>query len=217
MENTYFSSEKMYQFDQYTIEEIGIPSAVLIERAAYSAFLELEKLLTHDDTLLIVAGAGNNGADAVALARMLHLKNHKVTLFVTSKDNYSKELEQQLNIVQNINLAITYELEDKLFEQATYIIEGIFGIGISREVEGHYQTIIETINKQDNTTTIALDIPSGLSAKTGQPFETVIHADYTFTFGFLKKGMDTDEGKELCGEISVGDIGYPVQQLKTLS
>jgi len=217
MENTYFSSEKMYQFDQFTIEDIGIPSAVLIERAAYSAFLELNNMLVDDDTLLIVAGTGNNGADAVALARMLHLKNHKVTLYVTNKDNYSEEIKQQLNIAQNINLTVIYELDDRLFEQATYIIDGIFGIGISREIEGHYQTIIETINKQENTSIIALDIPSGLSAKTGQPFETVVQADYTFTFGFLKKGMDTNEGKELCGEISVDDIGYPAQQLKHLS
>jgi len=216
MENTYFSSEEMYQFDQHTIEDIGIPSAVLIERAAYSAFLELKKRLTHDDTLLIIAGTGNNGADAVALARMLHLENHKVTLYVTSKESHSEDMAQQLDIAQNINLSVTYDLDDQLFQKATYIIEGIFGIGISREVEGHYQTIIETINKQENTTVVALDIPSGLSAETGQPFKTVVNADYTLTFGFLKKGMDSEEGKELCGEVSLGDIGYPVQQLKDL-
>jgi len=216
MENTYFSSDKMYQFDQYTIDEIGIPSAVLIERAAHSAFLELKKRLTNDNTLLIVAGTGNNGADAVALARMLHLENHKVTLYVTSKESHSEEMAQQLNIAQNVNLSVTYDLDDQLFQEATYIIEGIFGIGISREVEGHYQTIIETLNKQEDTIIVALDIPSGLSAETGQPFETVVNADYTLTFGFLKKGMDTEEGKELCGHITVGDIGYPLQQLKHL-
>lgn len=214
MLNEYLSSETMYTIDQFTINEIGIPSPVLMERAAYSVFLEMKEQLTKEDVILLVAGSGNNGGDAVALARMLYLADYQVQLYVTNRENYSEGMASQMKIAQNIELPITFEFEKELFEKASYIVDGVFGIGISREIEGEFKTIIEGINQQEKSTIIALDIPSGLSAKTGQPFETVVKADVTYTFGFLKNGMDTFLGENICGNIIICDLGYPETILK---
>lgn len=214
MSNQYLSSEMMYTIDQFTINKIGIPSAVLMERAAYSAFIGMKKHLSKNDFILIVAGSGNNGADAIALARILYLDRFNVHLYITNSNNHSDGMASQMKIAENISLPMSDTLEPELFDRASYIVDGLLGIGISREIEGDYKTIIECINKQNDSTIVALDIPSGLSAKTGGPFETVTQADMTYTFGFLKKGMDTEIGKELCGKIDICDLGYPENTLR---
>lgn len=123
-------------------------------------------------------------------------------------------IAEQVNIAENIDLPISYEVNEIKLKEATFIIVGIFGIGLSREIEGHYRTIIEQINQQKQASIIALDIPSGLSAKSGEVFKTVVQADFTYTFGFLKKGMDTRKGKKTCGKITICDIGYPKKQFQ---
>lgn len=214
MNNQYLTSKQMYAIDQMTINEIGIPSPVLMERAAHAVFLALEKELTKEDNILIIAGSGNNGGDAVALARMFHLSNYSVKLHVIDNDNYSEGMALQMKIARNIHIPMLDKLNVSDFKDAQYIIEGIFGIGLSREIEGRYRSIIAAINQQKDATVIALDIPSGLSAKTAKAFKTVIQANSTYTFGFLKKGMDTKKGKQLCGKITVCDLGYPKSNFK---
>lgn len=211
MENRYFTSVEMYQFDQFTINEIGIPSSVLMERAAHSVFIHIIQKVKSEDEILIIAGTGNNGGDAVALARMLFLLDYQVKLYIISKENHSEEMKRQVKIAQNINLPMTFDFIEQEFDKATYLIEGIFGIGISREIEGVNQSVIQKINeaRRKQKTIVSLDIPSGLSSYTGEPFTTVIQADITYTFGFKKHGMQTDIGKHLCGEIVLCDIGYP--------
>ncbi len=215
MEKMYLSSETMYQIDQYTIEQIGLPSPVLMERAAYAAFLDLKaKRLSKDDAILVVAGTGNNGGDAVALARMLFIDGYEVLCFITSPDKHSEGMAAQVSIAEKIDLPMTSAFNLQHFQQADWIIEGLFGIGLSREIEGTYKTIIEAINQQEKAHIVALDIPSGLSTVTGHAFNTVVQADITYTFGFLKKGMNTAHGRSLCGEIRLCDLGYPMHKLK---
>jgi NAD(P)H-hydrate epimerase len=214
MTKKYLSSDTMYKIDQFTINDIGLPSPVLMERAAYSVFLDIKAKISKDVFILLVAGSGNNGGDAVALARMLYLAGYNTKLYVTSKGGYSEGMALQMKIAENINLPLTFEYDEALFKNAAYIVDGIFGIGLSREIEGEYRPIIETINQQTDTSVAALDIPSGFSAKTGEAFETVVKADVTYTFGFLKKGMDTSAGQEICGRIITCDLGYPVKILE---
>lgn len=215
MENRYFTSDEMYQFDQFTMNKIGIPSPVLMERAAHSVFIHIIQKIKSEDEILIIAGTGNNGGDAVALARMLFLLDYQVKLYIISKENHSEEMKRQVKIAQNINLPMTFDFIEQEFDKATYLIEGIFGIGISREIEGVNQSVIQKINeaRRKQKTIVSLDIPSGLSSYTGEPFTTVIQADITYTFGFKKHGMQTDIGKHLCGEIVLCDIGYPEEIL----
>lgn len=216
MKKKFLSSEEMYAIDQYTIEKIGIPSPVLMERAAYAVVLDLKDDLTKNDFILVLAGNGNNGADAIAVARMLFLLNFNVEVYLPAQTSYSKGMKEQLTIAENIELPIKHKMKANKFTQATYIVDGLFGIGLTREIESHYKEGIYLVNqqKQEDTTIISLDIPSGLSAVTGELFETVIKADYTYTFGFYKKGMDTALGQYYCGQIKWCDLGYPLKKLE---
>lgn len=210
----YLTSDEMLKIDHYTMKEIGIPSLVLMERAAFSVFLDLQKNLTKDESILVVAGSGNNGGDAVALARMLFLEGNHVHCYIIDSENYSESMAQQVLIAENIGLPIVHTLKSHLFEEASIIIDGIFGIGLSREIEGQYKEVIHLINQQRKSMVIALDIPSGLSATTGEPFQTVVQADTTYAFGFKKHGMQKKFGQALCGKIIVCSIGYPLHRLE---
>ena len=86
------------------------------------------------------------------------------------------------------------------------IVDAIFGTGLRRDVEGKYREMIEEINRR-KTTVIAIDIPSGLDANTGEPLGAAVRADVTITMGLPKTGLD--RGAEFTGKVIVADIGYP--------
>lgn len=216
MRKQFFSSEEMYRFDNFTIQSIGIPSPVLMERAALATVDALKQKINEKESILAVAGSGNNGGDAIAVARMLHLHGYNVRILVLTKNNYSDEMKRQLNIAQNIHVPITTELKSSDFTEADLIIDGIFGIGLKREIGGIQKEAILLMNiakTKHNTRLVAVDIPSGLSAVTGDVFTPAVQADVTYTFGFYKLGMNHEIGKQLCGEVILCDIGYPYKLL----
>ncbi|MFY9482251.1 MAG: NAD(P)H-hydrate epimerase, partial [Tissierellaceae bacterium] len=150
------TSNEMKACDYNTINKIGIPSMVLVERAALGA---LEELVDHGFDLsrvLVVCGRGNNGADGFALARLLHLKGVSVDILFIDRDKKSTpETSQQISIVQNYGIGILDQVD---FTAYTTIVDGLLGVGLSRDVEGAYADIIEGIN-QSQARVLALDIP----------------------------------------------------------
>ncbi len=118
METKYVTSEEMYQIDRYTIEEIGLPSPVLMERAAHAAFLDLKTKITKEETVLVAAGTGNNGGDAVALARMLFIEGYHVRCLITGPDKHSEGMALQVRIAEKLDLPISYGFSPLLVEKA---------------------------------------------------------------------------------------------------
>ena len=153
----------MKKVDSYTINTIGIPSLVLMERAALSVAEIVCKNQLKDKKILVVAGVGNNGADGVAICRILHLKGYNTELYILGDiSKASTEFKQQLSIAHNIGINIVGDYND-----ADVIIDSIFGVGLSRNVEGVYKDVISKINKGRNIV-YSVDIPSGVSADTGK-------------------------------------------------
>ena len=203
------SGKQMKSVDEYTINELGIPSLVLMERAALSVFDLITSNEPMDRTVFVLCGTGNNGADGIALARMLHIKGYQTSVgIIGSIDNASEEFKQQLDIAKKLDLNIVDS-----FITADVIVDAIFGIGLSRNVEGEYQAVIETINRA-NATVYAVDIPSGINADSGKIMGTAVKADYTVTFGEEKIGTVMYPGFSYCGEVVVADIGYPIAAYK---
>ncbi|MFY9612894.1 MAG: NAD(P)H-hydrate dehydratase [Tissierellaceae bacterium] len=198
------TSNEMKACDYNTINKIGIPSMVLVERAALGA---LEELVDHGFDLsrvLVVCGRGNNGADGFALARLLHLKGVSVDILFIDRDKKSTpETSQQISIVQNYGIGILDQVD---FTAYTTIVDGLLGVGLSRDVEGAYADIIEGIN-QSQARVLALDIPSGISADDGKVMGKAVLADKTVTFGFKKLGLVLYPGARYAGELVVKDIG----------
>lgn len=202
MKNILTSSE-MKKVDTETIERIGIPGIVLMERAALgvaSLIMENEPVTK---TVQVIAGVGNNGADGLAICRMLYLKGYNTCTCVIGDINKATEdFKTQLRINENLGISI---VED--FADCDIFVDAIFGVGLSRKVEGKYKDAIEYINNQ-RAKVYAVDMPSGIDGSTGEVLGVAIKADYTVTFGFHKVGTVLYPGADYCGKVIVSDIGY---------
>ncbi len=205
----------MRTMDQYTIER-GIPSPVLMENASRGVVeVVREKFPSAASTyVLVLAGPGNNGGDALCIARwLLHLGYDVNTYFVGDAGHTSEEWIRQRGILREMfpeyNIAgLGDQTEDLAILKADYdvIIDGIFGTGLNRRFGYNFVKFIEYINSK-RAYKIAVDLPSGLNATTGQIMEAVFRADLTVTFANYKTGMFFGSGREVCGEIRVIDIG----------
>lgn len=198
------SGTEMKKVDSYTINNIGIPSIVLMERAAFSVAELICENETKDKSVLIVAGIGNNGADGLAVGRMLYLKGYSTCIYILGDVNKSSvEFKQQLQIIQNLGIEIVDEFVD-----SDIVVDAMFGVGLSRNIEGEYAKAIELINSSRNKV-YAVDIPSGINADNGKICGISVKADYTVTFGSHKIGTVLYPGADFCGEVTVADIGFP--------
>lgn len=200
----------MKDIDIYTMEVIGIPSLVLMERAALEIAAVMKQTIKKDDRILVVCGPGNNGADGVAAARILYLQGFEVAILLTfDKEKCSSQMQAQLAIAKNLGIKTDNSI---MAGEYNVIVDAIFGIGLSRPVTGKFADIIDEINK-GNYKIFSVDIPSGISADTGKVMGTAIKADYTITFGYMKQGLLIYPGALYSGKITVSDIGFPGKAL----
>lgn len=212
------TGEQMRRVDQYTIEEIGIPSLVLMERAALAVFEEAKKNARKTDPIWVLCGSGNNGADGIAVARLLHVSGYRVlAILAGNKEKGSREYLTQISIAEKTGVAM---VKASQFAQGTcsLLIDALFGVGLDREVQDAYQDIIESIIQCKPQFTIAVDIPSGIHSETGKVLGVAVPADVTVTFGYEKLGTMLYPGREYSGNVLVADIGFPpvsLQHVKT--
>ncbi|RDU23009.1 NAD(P)H-hydrate dehydratase [Anaerosacchariphilus polymeriproducens] len=196
-------SKTMKSCDSATANYFGLPSIVLMERAALSV-IELIQDKKMKDNILVVCGTGNNGGDGLAIARILYERGYKpIVVLIGSDDSLTKEAAIQKKILEKYKINIESTIPQIEY---TTIIDALFGIGLSREVEGIYYENISIMNKIEGCK-IAIDIPSGISADTGKVLGIAFQADYTITFGFSKIGLVLYPGCTYCGKIIVKDIG----------
>ncbi|MDD6570914.1 MAG: NAD(P)H-hydrate dehydratase [Thermoflexaceae bacterium] len=197
--------DQMKEIDRFSIRETKIPSVVLMERAALAVCEKVNKLFDTKSRVLCVCGNGNNGADAAACARILAgMEFDTAVCFVGSMEKTTEEMKLQMQINEKIGIK-TVTL-DKIPDYDV-IIDGIFGIGLSREVTGAYGEAIRCINEAPGKK-ISVDIPSGINASDGKVLGNAVKADYTVTFGYLKTGLILYPGNEYAGEIVVSDCGF---------
>lgn len=212
----------MKNVDSYSINTLGIPSVVLMERAALSVTEAIESKVKgniHTD-IICVCGRGNNGADGLAVARQLYLKGYNVDVYIINSHASTKEFDIQLNIIKN--LGIEY-INSPDFSKYGVIVDALFGNGLSRELAGEARIVVDTINKcstsvrsqytqnsdnNGNRLVVAVDIPSGISASTGVVMGSAVNADITVTFGFEKIGHILYPAASYCGKIIRKDIGF---------
>lgn len=204
MEKTPITAEQMRHYDSYTINQIGIPSLVLMERAALAVRDEiLNAFPLYLDHVVVVAGSGNNGGDGLDVARLLHIAGVKVTILnVGNPDHASTEHQVQEKICQYYQIPETTDLS--ALKQASLIVDAMFGIGIDRPVTGAYADAIATINVSD-ALVVAVDMPSGINTDTGAIMGTAVKADATVTFAFNKVGLTKADGAKYAGRIVIAD------------
>lgn len=222
------TAAEMAAADRTTSEKIGIPSIVLMERAA----LAVAKAVQEDfpdasgTEILVIAGKGNNGADALAAGRILLDAGYGVTFYSLddgrdqktdlsgeSPEDFRKEsvkessLDIQRGILEAYGCRGFFGLPRN--EHPNAVIDGIFGTGLSRAVSGKAEEAIRIVNclRERGARIYSVDIPSGVSATTGERLGAAVQADVTVTFSFYKRGHFLFPGSDLCGRLIREEIG----------
>ena len=211
------TSSQMQTIDRHTIKKVGIPGRVLMEnagRGATQAFLR--RLYTGGGRVGVLAGRGNNGGDGFVMARCLAHKGIDVRVYLLcSADRVEGDAAANLGLLPGASVPVI-EIPDKQslasrrgeMRHMAYWIDAMLGTGLRSEVRGHYRRVIEFIN-QAQSPVLAVDIPSGLNADTGQPWGVCVRAAATATFGCAKIGHLLQPGAQYCGPIDLIDIGIP--------
>lgn len=209
---------QMAGIDNFTITEIGIPGMVLMENAALSVVKEIEKDIDciKGKKVCLLAGKGNNGGDAFAIARHLYNNGAKVLVFLLAKKNEIKgDAKTNLDILDKmgVNVIEILDISDlndakKHLSHSHLIVDGIFGTGIKGNIPQLISQIINFINEKD-IPVISVDIPSGINGETGEILGTCIKAYKTVTFGYAKVGLFVHPAAQYTGETVVADIGIP--------
>lgn len=199
------NSREMKECDTYTIESLKVPSMVLMERAALSVVEEIKTHRLPCQRCLVVCGGGNNGGDGLAVARMLSQQGSHVTVCCPmGQDMATKEARQQYEILRGYGISVVEELPLK--ESFSLVIDAIFGIGLTREVEGQWKKVIDALNEMEGYKA-AVDIPSGINGDTGQIMGCAFRADLTVTFAYAKPGLLLYPGYAYSGRVVTKDIG----------
>jgi hydroxyethylthiazole kinase-like uncharacterized protein yjeF len=190
----------------------GDVTPTLMERAGAAAADRAVKLaLETGRDILVLAGPGNNGGDAYELAANLKAKFFRVAL-VSAAD--PARLAPDAARAHGKWLEAGGEVQGRIPQGPSWslIVDGLFGIGLTRAPEQPYASLIESINKA-SCPVLALDIPSGLDSDTGRALGATVRATHTITFIALKPGLLMLDGPDYCGEITVADLGLDVSQL----
>jgi len=159
--------------------------APLMQRAGAAAADLAARLVTGKD-VLVLAGPGNNGGDAAIAAETLRQKFFRV-----------------------LTVKRPEELTDRNWG---LVVDGLFGIGLARPIEGDYAKLVEYANRQ-SCPVLSLDVPSGIQSDSGRVLGCAVRASHTISFIALKPGLLTLDGPDYCGELSVAGLGLDLQQL----
>lgn len=214
------TSQWMREIDTRAIEEVGIPSLVLMENAARGAARWFRECFPPDcfSHALVLAGSGNNGGDGMAVARILTDWGMSVSVcLMADPARLSSDSGRQLAILTRMGVAVHVSPNEaslkKLCESLprgnSFLVDALLGIGIDRPVTaGPIAGAIRTINAS-GLPVAAVDVPSGLSEKFLPQTGLCVRAACTATFHALKRAHLFPDGNDCCGDIRVLDIGIP--------
>jgi hydroxyethylthiazole kinase-like uncharacterized protein yjeF len=186
--------------DRRCYQSFGLSEDLLMEHAAMAIVSHIKQVFPSGSNILILCGPGNNGADGIALARLL-AQYYQVELSLPFGAQ-SPMAKQQLLLINNLSLALERQLEHH-----DVIVDCLFGSGLSRPLNKKATTLIEQLNQRPGYK-ISCDIPSGLDAS-GQPSPIAFHSDITITMGGLKTSLFSDCAKDYVGTIVTADLGLP--------
>ena len=194
------TAEQTRALDAHAIDTWGIPGTSLMEVASLRV---AEWVRDHTDAsarVVVVTGAGNNGGDGWAVARWLAAWHRSVAVWSIKPPSHGDALVQYKAAV-----ALGIEQVDAL-DDATVVVDAVFGTGLSRPVQGAYEAAIHAINGCA-AQVVAVDIPSGIHADTGEVMGAAVRAQHTLTFAVVKPGLIQGPGAVHAGDWHVVDIG----------
>jgi NAD(P)H-hydrate epimerase len=213
------SREEVRSIDARAAQELDMPTVILMENAGRGAAAWIrERGIPAQSRVLILCGPGNNGGDGGVVARHLDLWGYAVrVVWFARADQLRGDAAVQFQVLARAGFdqacwddaqAVTPERLDALLAGADWLVDGLLGTGLTRPVEGPLRTVIEAVNRSGKPV-LALDLPSGLDADTGQPLGAAVRAQATVTFAAAKLGFAAPGADAYTGPVTVVDIGVP--------
>lgn len=216
------NSAQIREADRIQIEEKGLPGVVLMESAGRQAALRLMSLYPGRQEVLILAGPGNNGGDGLVMARYLHLAGRRVQVLLShDAGRYQGDALLNYRLLRQLPVPVglysRQEAESCLgqFAGQPLLVDALLGTGIQSALRPPISEIIEFF-RQRQLECIAVDLPSGLNADTGEVMNDVIPARHTFTFQLPKICHYLTPAANACGQIHTFDIGIWPQVVEQL-
>lgn len=203
------SAAQMRELDRHTIEDLGVPGELLMESAGRAVVEAVLARLRPGDVVCVVCGPGNNGGDGLVVARQLQALGVPVRAALLS-DALKGDAKRNLERAR----AAGVPLDGARWRapRAGVLVDALFGTGLVRPLEGAARSSVRRMNgarrdRPDAVTIASVDLPSGLSADTGQVLGVAVEADVTVTLGLPKRGLALEPGRSLAGAVTVARIG----------
>lgn len=208
-----FTSAQIHELDHYTMEHEPIRSIDLMERAAKALTRAITDSWTNTTPVVVFAGPGNNGGDALAVARMLAEQNFKMSVYLFNINGKLSEdcAKNQQRILDSRKIKDFFEVRDEfdppVLEKNMLIIDGLFGSGLNKPLSGGFASLVKYIN-QSPSKVVSLDMPSGMMAEdnTDNVWTNIVKADMTLTLQQKKLAMMFADCQPYLGEVRVLDI-----------
>ena len=203
--------------DRVTMADVGLPGVVMMEVAGRGVAAEVQRALAaRPGPVVVVCGGGGNGGDGLVVARVLRAAGVDATAFLAVPASaVTGDAVVHLGVYLRSGGALVDASGDDgpaliaaAAARAAVVVDALFGIGVTRAVEGRLAAVIAAIDGAPGPR-IAIDLPSGLDADTGQVRGVAVRADVTVTFVAPKLGMTTPNGRLHCGRIVVAGLGLP--------
>lgn len=209
------TAEEMRRIDRETIDSIGIPGHVLMERAGVAIAKNIKEIYGRKKTV-VLAGGGNNGGDGIVVGRELFNSGWSVkVLLLIKEDRLSPDCLAQLRIAKKVGVPVEFRTNITETDlHGAIVVDALLGTGLNKPVEGPMAEVIGFLNKS-GVPVISVDIPSGISSDTGQVMGIAVKANYTVTFGLPKRGHLLFPGAEYTGMLIIEDIGFPQELLSS--
>ena len=212
------NAAQMREADRFTIEDIGIPSLVLMENAGRQVVAALEAAYESrlNGRVAVLCGRGNNGGDGFVVARTLLQRGIDAAVFVVGAlTDVRGDAKVNLEILGRLGVTVveisdeqSWELHFSEISQCTLIIDAIFGTGLKSPLAGMMETVVADVNAS-SIPIVSIDLPSGLSADTPHILGDCIDASMTVTLAAPKLPLVLPPGEEHAGDVVIADIGIP--------
>jgi NAD(P)H-hydrate epimerase len=215
----------MREAERRTIEEVGIPSLVLMENAGRQVVAAIEAV--HNDLIernvAVLCGRGNNGGDGFVVARTLLQRGVDVSVFlIGSVTEVKGDARVNLEILGRLGLTVVeiadsqaWELHFSEISECTLIVDAIFGTGLNAPISGLMETVVADVNGS-GIPVVSIDLPSGLSADSHEPIGDSIEAGMTVTLAAPKLSLVLPPAETRAGDIVIADIGIPYDVIQSL-
>ena len=207
-----FTSSQIHELDKYTIENEPIESIDLMERAAKALTQAIAGVWNNSTPVIVFAGPGNNGGDALAVARLLSERDYKVTVYLFNiTGSLSPDCAQNKRRLQEIKrvqfIEVTEEFDPPQLESGMLVVDGLFGSGLNKPLAGGFASLVKYINASQ-AQVVSLDIPSGLMTEDNiyNVRANIIRATMTLTLQQPKLSFLFPENQPFVGQLRVLDI-----------